>query len=749
MRISIIVPFRASADRPYLLERLRHMSILHAHADEAEWILVDSGSDPALRVTIEQICESAGIRYLYHDSHGDIFAIGAARDFGVQHALGEWVTFLDVDLIPVPDFAKKMCEVAEITGANENPTKFFVVPCLYLTEEGTEKFLALPEASRHRVFFQKYLDGDKADVQNLAPCSSVMMVNRRHYLSIGGHRPEFKGHGYEDFELIHRLCAEEAILPRPRNYYHDSKTWQNTTYQGFRSYFALKGRAPLYHGLFVVHLWHPRPPSDGYEAHRTKNHANADAFFRQFDKDKLHPPPLLDMTFRRKRTLFFGTPGASSMECIRGAIPYLGDMLCVNESVFLNESGDFDTKSFETFISYQKVDRILFPNSYGNAARKEIYAWAKSNGFPYLVFERGALPESWFFDPTGFNADSESYNPSKWDIELNAEAREKTIRYVDEVVRGNEALESQGNRIGAKALAWNLRTGGKKVLFVPFQRPSDTVITYFSGDAGSVEQFAMRIDAAAKKLEKYGWTVLCKKHPLENSTYELQHAKWVPPDTHFMDLIELADSVALINSGVGLYSIMLEKPTYVLGKAFYNHPALTTEVSGADDLSDLVIKGMTVCRETMLRLIKYLRSDFYSYGVPIVSIRNESDGSLRSVTSRISFYYLRIPSVISFESMRPAARKLSVNCPTFEPYSLDINQYEQAKKAAKSAAPAGAVKSVVAAVPSKTVLHASQSARLVERNRIKRKLRKLKNNPKAFFRDSSFPPFGLIGRLIA
>ncbi|WP_230478948.1 hypothetical protein, partial [Kingella kingae] len=39
-----------------------------------------------------------------------------------------------------------------------------------------------------------------------------------HYLSVGGHDLAFRGHGYEDFELFHRLLCEDYIVPKSQDY---------------------------------------------------------------------------------------------------------------------------------------------------------------------------------------------------------------------------------------------------------------------------------------------------------------------------------------------------------------------------------------------------------------------------------------------------------------------------------------------------------------------------------------------------
>ncbi|KAG1707715.1 Capsule polysaccharide export protein KpsC [Nymphon striatum] len=631
-KLSIIIPFRASHDRPYLIERLKSIGGFFNQEEAVEYMLVDSGSDQNIRGEIEHICKESGFRYLFHDSENEVFSIGSARDFGVQYAHGKLVTFLDVDLVPTPDFERRLLELAERIGVMDSPRQFFTLPCLYLTEEGNALFFEEQKEYRHKIFYQGFLHGDNERVQNLAPCSSVMVVNRHHYLSVGGHRAEFKGHGYEDFELIHRLLTIQDIFPRPHSYYHDTKSWNNTTFKGFRSQFSLLGGEALAEGLFTVHLWHPRPPSSGYEANLPKNHANASHFFKKFDQDGLSPYPLRDLTRDIEgKMLFLGSAFSNSAECIREAVPYLGENIYALETDFASQDEEnIDIEKFVRFVEYQKINRIIFPNPYGNSIRLGIYKWAKETDFPYYCFDRGALPNSWFFDNKGFNVDSASYSPDLWDKKLSETEIKETEDYVQDLLVHDVQLEKQGERVGADALKVSLRIGNKKVLFVPFQRPSDSVIKYFSGKVDSVAEFAEEIDKVAKQLAAYGWLVVCKKHPLEVEVPELNYATWTPDDTHFIDLLELSDAVALINSGVGVYAAMLGKPCYIFGEAFYQHSEINTKIENTNELTELIVKGGSVNQVVVQRLIHHLVHSVYSFGHTKTRINVEEDGSKRT-----------------------------------------------------------------------------------------------------------------------
>ena len=676
--LSIIIPFRADDQRQYLVKRLRAFCDEFEQRCGIEYLLVDSGSSLMARKENKTRCTSAGIRYLYHESMGQVFSIGMARDYGVQHATGKLITFLDIDLIPTYNFAEQLLEFAELSGMSSELKRFFVLPCLYLSEYGTEQFLKKEKKTRHREYLYKHTMGDKLQIDNMAYCSSVMVVHRFHYLSIGGHRALFKGHGYEDFELIHRLSMEEGRTPRSFHYYTDTKSWDSNTFDGFRAHFSLLGIPALKDGLCTVHLWHPRPANTTYTKNIKKNHLNAFASFKQFDNDGCHPPALLPATLIENKVLYFGVPETNAGECLRNLVPHLGQFVYHSEYHFNDEHGRFSVSLLEVQIRSQKIKCILFSNPYANPIRLAVYHWARENNFPFYCFERGALTDSWFVDDTGFSVDSTRYNESYWQTPLSTEQCSSVTEYIQNTLDSEQALEHEGERKTKIMLVNSLKTSGKKVLFVPFQDPNDTVIKHFSGSIQSIDKFAIQIDRAAKKLIAYGWHVICKKHPLETVTPALKYARWVDDDIHLLDLLDLADAVALINSSVGVYSMMMEKPCYIFGEAFYAHPKLNKPVNSANELvDDLRDDSFKVCAETMRCFIHYLWDNYYSYGIPLSDSRVEKDGSKNTITKGIAFYRINIPEQAHYLYKKPKGEKISLNAPLLARYAHDILQREK------------------------------------------------------------------------
>lgn len=744
-KLSVIIPFRCEHQSThYLINRLEDLLTSLPTTLPIEFMVIDSGSAPIYQQECQSLCQQHQISYLYHDSLGQPFSIGACRDFGVRHANGKAVSFLDVDLRVAPDFWQRLLVLMEAWGISKYKKSFLAIPCLYLTQEGTIEFLEVDNDIKFTDFYLRYLQGDKVAIENLALCSSVMVVDRVHYLSVGGHDLAFRGHGYEDFELYHRLLCEENIIPKTKDYYLDQKTWNTFTYKGFRSHLAMIGRPAMMMNLFVVHLWHPRPKTASFYAQKSITH-NRTIYvdkFKQFVETQFHPEPLSQTD---KNVLFFGKQHTNASSCLKDVFPFLGNVVYVSEYHFVNQAGDLLVEDFTHLLTHHHIDKIIFPNPYGNPARLAIYQWCKQNDFPFYCYERGALPDSWFFDPHGFNADSISYSPTIWDKPLSDEQQQTVANYLHDCLFGSNFLEKQSDRIGGEALLHKLQIGAKKVLFVPLQRPSDTVIKYLAGNIQTYANFLQVIDEIAQNLMSKGWVVLCKKHPLETESPNLQYAKYVPEDTHFMDLLEMADRVALINSGVGIYSLMLKKPTYIFGEAFYAHEGLNKTVEAMDftdqaninTLTKDIIAGHVVDVEKMHRFIHYLVEEFYSFGTAKTITRTEKDNSLRTITTGIDFYQLRLDGNLVFNYEKVPRPALSLSAPLFERYGLDIHLAHKKTEPTATAIPSNTGATKTANKTATFIINHLKNEK--RRSSVQAKLAKFKRDPYNFFNDSKNP----------
>lgn len=641
IKLSVIFPVRVTSNREYIFHNLQRILSIKDNSENIEYIVVDSGSTSNLSEKIKEICVLEGARYVYDDTRDQLFSAGRARDLGAQVSKGEFVLFLDVDIMFDRNFFSKIISEIELRDMRQNITEYFCIPCFYLDKELSEEFLSSLEKKGDIVFKElkyNYENGIVDGIENFAPATSLTVINRWHFLSIGGHRKEFSGHGSEDFELTHRLATYARKYHRPYNYYLEKKSYTSVEYEGFRSYFSMAGYS-VYDTQFAVHISHPRP-KDKYQVTTQKNREILISSMKEFDQGLSKIEPLEDLA-SKEVTLIFGVRKDTAWLSIRQLLPLLGKVDYISEM-------KVDLDNIEKLIKLRNITRFLFWNPYGNEKRLSIYLWAKENNFPFLVFERGALPDSWFID-TGFNADSSSYDFNLWNRSINNEEVIDTEEYINSIIQSGDTLERNKNLYGRVIVKDKIdgqyRLGNRKILFIALQRPSDSVIKYFSGDAKCFESFIQTINEVVEGLDPYEWFIIVKKHPLEPSfpkeLKETNNMLLVDDEYHIHDLLSISNKVFLINSGVGLLAMLFRKPVIYMGNVFYGHPSINTHATNTTDVLNAINSSFQPSEINIIKFVNYLKNDFYSFAKAKYDLRVEKDGSSRSILKKLEFYQIR------------------------------------------------------------------------------------------------------------
>ncbi len=298
------------------------------------------------------------------------------------------------------------------------------------------------------------------------------------------------------------------------------------------------------------------------------------------------------------------------------------------------------------FIEQNSISYVFIQNPYQNETRLGIYRALRAAGFPVIVSDRGALDDSWFFDPGGFNAESPSYRKENWDYPLPAHEQEKVVSYIQHALESTDALEAQGQRLSEAQVRKRLGIGSaERVIFVPLQRPEDTVIQYMSGSLGGMPGFVTFVNELARLLPS-DWRIVAKKHPLEKIHPGLAGVVWAPDDMHFKDLLDLCSAVLLINSGVGVHAMMHGKRVFYCGEVFYGHEAVNTAVQSPQAvIANLNSENLSVDEETTQRFIGFLLNRFYSFGEFTTELVDLGEQGRITATQNVRFRQLRgVPS---------------------------------------------------------------------------------------------------------
>lgn len=347
--------------------------------------------------------------------------------------------------------------------------------------------------------------------------------------------------------------------------------------------------------------------------------------------------------------LALGDRFSAAYRSIDDAVRSLGKITYREEKSFKDVADGID------FVRNSSFDVVLMPNPYGNERRRGIYDHLRKLEFPVIVFDRGGLPNSWFFD-VGFNADSGSYHPLRWDHSLTAGQKTEVLEYIARV-KEQAPLEAQGERIGADRLRKELEVGDRKLLFVPLQRPSDTTTRFFCAPMASLSDFDEMVAEVVERTRTRlkDWMVVAKKHPLEVMRPNIPA---VYADTaHINDLIEASDAVLLLNSGTGLLSLCWDKPVLIAGSAYYSHHMLNRQVRTADDVEYSLGRLPVVDPEVRDRFFHYLTKKVYSFGTFHTEMVPQSDGAFRNITRRIEFNELRLPDGVLKKKVYSMSRR--------------------------------------------------------------------------------------------
>lgn len=170
-----------------------------------ELILVDDGStDSSTKIALRYAEQHPGrVRYVEHDGHENR-GMSASRNLGIQHARGEYITFLDADDVWLPQKIKRQVailekhpEAAVVFGPweswsswSKNPESPDVIQNLQIP---TDRLVRPPNLLS--VWLQKEI---------AIPGHCATLMRRKAAQAVGGFEDAFRDH-YEDLVLLSKI----------------------------------------------------------------------------------------------------------------------------------------------------------------------------------------------------------------------------------------------------------------------------------------------------------------------------------------------------------------------------------------------------------------------------------------------------------------------------------------------------------------------------------------------------------------
>ena len=638
--ITAIIPLRLSKDPLY--DELARLDRICSTIPDTNFLvlIVDFGTAPKKQKELIELADRYKHARIVRTGDPSMpFSIGEARDYGVQCSNTPVVMFHDLDFLCETETYHAIAAEAGLRKLDKCGYDYLCVPTIYLTKKGSDRYLSKHNRNNRRdadrFAHDQALRSNKNDLmEHFAIGSSATLLNRYLYLMSGGHDRSFVGHGAEDFEFYNRLSDIAIRAGRPPEY-HVNHNFAVGEWKGFRAFFALYGMDLWMRGIALVHLHHPRREAvDPSYANSSKNFDILREKLSTHSRENSRLPPMYDPDIKAS-TLVLVDPKTMPGRALLGALPALGFYRMLGEQLFRNPD------LLIRYVEDEGFDHVLFLNPYGNSHRLNLYESLRARNIKCFAFDRGALPDSWFFDDAGFLGNSANYDPFHWDQPLTPQSLEKIEKWIKKFAAGEVTLEPNGKRKSAKFWHDKLNIQQRKTIFVALQRPADTATRFFAGPAGSYDNYLEWIRELAQSIDPRYYALIIKKHPLEKDSPEIEGAKFVPDDAHIHDLVELADKVVTLNSGVGVIALAMSKPVIVCGNTYYSRGGMAHQATSPSSLLSLVTKKIEPADEKAKRFLSYLLNKFYSFGISRYFEKIEENGSIRKICNEINFSVIR------------------------------------------------------------------------------------------------------------
>lgn len=260
MKLTIITAVSYNSKKHYVYKRALEL-IEYFKNKKYQLIITDSSKNKYLISKYQNI----KIIQLKHQS---IFSPAIARNEAIKSASNKYIMFYDVDMTVSYDFFDKLEKkiIEELERKNNN---FILLPFIYLTKEGTRIF----EKNKNiQEIKDDFLKGNNKLVKTISLNSSAMVIKKTYLEHIGLFDTDFIGHGGEDFELIHRLSANNPHSKKPDDYYLNETSNIVANLKGFRRYMAYYTLPLLFEDLFLIHRWHNWPIFSKFYMLKNNNH---------------------------------------------------------------------------------------------------------------------------------------------------------------------------------------------------------------------------------------------------------------------------------------------------------------------------------------------------------------------------------------------------------------------------------------------------------------------------------------------
>ena len=228
LKYSVVIPSYNNA--AYVTNTVRHLLSQTLGKNEFEVIVVDDGSQDNSKERLSQLVNSVSdqldeklnLKYIYFPrprerQMGDgQFRAGIARNLGVKNANGEYICFLDSDIITPPNFLEVLFEQHQQYDAIQTKR-------IYLTEsvsneftnysdinENTDSFV--PEGGYWQKFYDEPTPWNERKGNWKYACTYNFSLKKSLFKDLGWFRKNYHFYGFEDTDLGLRVVRSGGKL---------------------------------------------------------------------------------------------------------------------------------------------------------------------------------------------------------------------------------------------------------------------------------------------------------------------------------------------------------------------------------------------------------------------------------------------------------------------------------------------------------------------------------------------------------
>ncbi|WP_394179732.1 glycosyltransferase [Yoonia maritima] len=254
--LTIIACVHAAAESD-VIDRTLYSSLFKDGYSETEIVVVDSSPDAAARKAIEEIVTSFGGVYVTDIDATTKYGLARARNVGAAKASGEYLLFVDVDLIAPKDFMKSIYTFIQSGRLAKAENYFSIIPVVYLKPLPSSSTISDLRKSR----FQDLIHSPLSEsVDTIQVVNSTILIRKSFFTLLGGQHEGFRGWGMEDWHFLWKLMSFPQPFPGVSSAtgFHRKTSESVNTLKSWRDVAWFIGNEALENGLYLFHVDHER-----------------------------------------------------------------------------------------------------------------------------------------------------------------------------------------------------------------------------------------------------------------------------------------------------------------------------------------------------------------------------------------------------------------------------------------------------------------------------------------------------------